>query len=79
MYFIYCLFNYKSKMDQYSYISSYGRSALPDTISYVKDTFGNKTIWMTEYNINGNVNNNSVLGYSALHSMFAMSYITTNL
>eukprot|EP01084_Bolivina_argentea_P233511 393290_1 len=71
------LINGLSKMDQYSYISSYGRSALPDTISYVRDTFGNKTIWMTEYNINPNVNNNSFLAYSTLHSMFAMSYITT--
>ena len=64
------------KYDQLSYISIYGISVIPQRVEYVRNKFGkNKTIWMTEYNINPNVIN-ATNGYTVLHSMFALSYIT---
>eukprot|EP01084_Bolivina_argentea_P102913 184358_1 len=61
-----------------SFVSIYGQSVIPQYKEYVQQTFGNdKKIWMTEFNMG--LNNNGFpdsIEFSALHAMFAWSYIT---
>ena len=59
---------------QLSLLASYGRAALPVWISNVRDTFmSDKRIFMTEYNTGCS---NATFGYSVLHAMFAVSYMS---
>ena len=61
--------------EQRTFISNYGRAIIPQIIEYVKHQFGKeKTIWMSEYNLN--TPQNDTISYSVLHTMFIFSYIT---
>ena len=65
-----------------SYISAYGQAVIPKYIQFVKQTFGDKKIWFTEYNnkvLQGDINNAFPFSYSVLHAMFALNYMATSI
>ena len=65
-----------------SYISAYGQAVIPKYIQFVKETFGDKKIWFTEYNnkvLQGDINDAFPFSYSVLHAMFALNYMATSI